>query len=157
MYKNKDGIQFSLADTYDLDSTLSPIILSALKKFKEVITHPKRKDWMGCPGKLLSEMFPKVKHDYSEEQLQQASDQWLDIIDKMIYAFDFKNAPDLLNYDFELNMRTIQEFEDGTSQITIDHTNDDEYERYKDDKIAWQLKVEEGHFLFSCYLQSLWW
>lgn len=150
-------VYFSYRDTFSLDSTLSPVILSALKRFKEVITDPKHADWRGVPSMVLCEMFPDLKDGASEEQLKQADIRWLEIIDSMIYAFDHKNEPDMKDYNFKFHHRVLERYENGGSRITIDNDNEAEYERYKADEKAWQDKVVEGHLFFGRYLQCLWW
>lgn len=150
-------VYFSYRDTFSLDNTLSPVILSALKRFKEVITDPKHADWRGVPGMVLCEMFPDLEGHANEEQMAQADARWLEIIDTMIYAFDHKNEPNLKDYNFKFHHRVLEEYEDGSSRITIDHDNEAEYQRFRADEKAWQAKVEEGLSLFSRYYQCLWW
>lgn len=156
MYMNRKGVQFSYNDTFSLDSTLNPIILSALKKFKEVITHPSRKDWVGVPSLVLGDLYPEHQGNYSDEELEAGSKLWLEIIDKMIYAFDIKNEPNLKDYAFEFNHLT-QKREDGNVSVNIKATNENEYSRYKVDEALYRTKVEEGLVLFGKYYQCLWW
>lgn len=150
-------VYFSYRDTFCLDSTLSPVILSALKRFKEVVTSPEHSGWRGVPGKLLLEMFPDLEGHANEEQMAQADARWLEIIDTMIYAFDHKNEPNLKDYNFKFHHRVLERSEGGASRITIDHDNETEYKRYKADEEAYHNKVEEGHRLLGQYLRSLWW
>lgn len=150
-------VYFSYRDTFSLDSTLSPVILSALKRFKEVITSPEHSDWRGVPGAVISDMFPDLVGHPSDEQMKQADARWLEIIDTMIYAFDHKNEPDLKDYQFKFHHHVLERFEDGGSRINIGHDNEEEYQRYKADQKEYEEKVVEGHNLFGQFYQCLWW
>ncbi|HBT8980354.1 TPA: hypothetical protein MCM29_005093 [Klebsiella pneumoniae] len=156
MYMNRKGIQFGVKDTWSLDSTLNPIILSALNKFKEVITDPSRKDWVGVPSLVLADLYPDHKGNYTDEQLEEGSKLWLEIIDKMIYAFNTKNEPNLKDYAFSFNHNTKQK-ENGNVSLEFSATNENEYSRYKVDEALYRTKVEEGLVLFGKFYQCLWW
>lgn len=150
-------VYFSYRDTFSLDCTLSPVILSALKRFKEVVTSPEHSDWRGIPGRVICDLFPDNDGNLTDEQSAQADARWLEILDIMIYAFDHKNEPDLKDYNFKFHHRVLERYENGDSRITIDNDNETEYQRYKADEKAWREKVEEGHTLFGRYLKCLWW
>lgn len=157
MYVNRKGIQFSRRDMWSLDITLSPIIHSALIKFKECSANNK-----GIPGKLLFELYPDSKGDYSEEETDFASTEWDKILDKMIYAFNLKNEPKIGNYGFkfghfEFEEQTEDEKAKGLHRMSpITVTNEEEYQRYRDDEdLHWQ-KVDEGHLLFGKFYRCLW-
>lgn len=152
MYKNRKGIVFGAKDTWSLDHTLSPIILSALLKFKECSGDNK-----GIPMSVLWDMFPETLYDQTEEQNEQASARWDEILDTMIYAFNLKNEPKIQDYAFTFNTNFSKMDNERLTKCEITPTNEDEYERYKSDEKAHQDKVEEGHLLFGKYLSSLWW
>lgn len=153
MYKNRRGIVFGVRDTFSLDRTLSPIILSALLKFKECSAGHK-----GIPGPLLCDMFPETLYDHTEEQYEQASARWNEIIDTMIYAFSLKNEPKIQDYAFTFKHSFIDSKDkNGFTKMDLSVTNEGEYERYKSDEKSYQEKVKEGHLLFGKYLSSLWW
>lgn len=153
MYMNRTSIVFGARDTWSLDHTLSPIILSALLKFKEC-----SKDYKGIPGLLLCEMFPEVAYDHTEEQYDQASARWEEILDTMIYAFNLKNEPKIQDYAFKFNHSFFEDTSpDEFTRMDFSVTNEEEYERYKFDEKAYQDKVTEGHMLFGKYLKCLWW
>ena len=149
---NKRGIQFSNKDTWSLDHTLSPIILSALLKFKECSG-----DRKGVPCNLLCEIFPDVKYNHTEEQLEEGEKAWQEILDKMIYSFDKKNEPKISDYNFKFITTFDPPKENGSKRMHISHTNDDEYQRYCIDAEEHGIKVEEGHLLFGKYFRNLWW
>lgn len=150
-------VYFSYRDTFSLDSVLSPVILSALKRFKEVVTSPEHSEWRGIPGRVIWDLFPDSDGNLTDEQSAQADARWLEILDTMIYAFDHKNEPNLKDYNFKFHHRVLERYENGSSRITIDHDNEAEYQRFRADEKAWQDKVEEGLGLFSRHFKSLWW
>ena len=152
MYKNRTGIVFGVKDVWNLDTTLSPIILSALLKFKECSAGHK-----GIPGNLLFEMFPdNPGYSYTDEQSEQASQRWDEIIDTMIYAFNLKNEPKIRDYGkfFSDNLFTTDE--NGNKKLDLTITNKGEHSRYNEDLEKHQAKVKEGHLLFGKYFQNLW-
>lgn len=157
MYMNRKGIVFGVKDTWDMGSTLSPIILAGLKKFKEVVTSPEHAMWRGIPGKLIMDLYPDLEGQMNEEQSAAADVEWLNILDKMIYAFDLNNEPELKDYNFKFSHRILERYEDGSSRITIEHSNEEEYQRYRADEAEHYKKVEEGHMLFGKYVDCLWW
>ena len=148
---NRMGIQFGAKDCWSLDCTLSPILLSALLKFKEV-----SKGRKGVPVTVLSDLFPECLYSHTEEQLEKGSEAWEEIIDKMIFAFDKKNEPKIEDYNFTFVHTFDDPMENGSRRAHITNTNEDEYERYKKDEVAYQSRVEEGHMLFGKYFQNLW-
>lgn len=150
-------VYFSYRDTFSLDCTLSPVILSALKRFKEVITSPEHSEWRGVPGMVIYDMFPDLEDGANEEQLAEADARWLEILDAMIYAFHHKNEPDMKDYQFKFHHRVLERLEHGGSRITIENDNESEYQRYKDDMKEHERKVQEGQKLFGQYYQCLWW
>lgn len=159
MYMNRKGVVFGYKDTFSLDYTLSPIILAALKKFKEVITDPKRADFAGVPSVIVADLF-SVDGKYPEttdEQMHEAVRVWYEIIDKMIYAFDVKNEPKISDYNFKINMREVEKFEDGSCRVAIDTENEKEYQRYQADEEKHNKAVQEGRELFGKYFSNLWW
>lgn len=155
MYQNRKGIQFGVKDTWSLDVSLSPIILSALLKFKEVITDPSRKDCLGIPSLVLEDLYPNHQGGFTDEQGEEGLKLWLEIIDKMIYAFNLKNEPNLKDYAFTFNHFT-ENTEDGLTKVNISPTNQVEYDRYRADEETHWKKVEEGHLLFGKFFRSLW-
>lgn len=151
-------VYFSYQDTFSLDSVLSPVILSALKRFKEVVTDPENVDYAGIPGRVIQDMFPDAGYDTTEEQSAQAHARWLEILDQMIYAFDLKNEPSIRNYNFKFN-RLFSDSEENSMYRKLDLSvdNQEEYDRYCKDTEEYHKKVQEGHELLGRYLASLWW
>lgn len=61
-----------------------------------------------CPGILLSEMFPSVL-EMTEEQEKLANGRWLEILDSMIYAFEYIHN----RSDYRLTEEETVRIEDG--------------------------------------------
>lgn len=142
-YTGRKGWQASYEDTFDLDYSLSPIILTALVKFRKQMDN----EWFGVPSKVIDECGYSIG-ETSEDDLQICSDKWKEIIDKMIYAFDKSNEPDIEDYDFGYN------FQD---KGLVQPANQSEYDRYREDeKLHWERK-DEGLELFGKFYTSLWW
>lgn len=89
---------FNYSDTFSLDQTLSPIIAEGLKKFLEVIKQDK---CVGVPHSILTEN--SLDSD-NEDHLQMGMGIWHSEIEQIIFAFDLKNEPDILDYDFDYDI-----------------------------------------------------
>ena len=143
--KVKGEWQAGYKDTYRLDYSLSPIIYAALKKFHDVLEkRNKEGECMGIPQGYMK----------NEEEWVTDSDvkDWLDDVQKMMYAFNPDSEPDIRDYDFSYpNMFTG----DGKCDFTC--SNEAERERYHEDRKKHQVKVEEGLKLFAEKYQDLWW
>jgi len=128
-----DKYIFSREDTWSLDITLNPIISEGLKKFLEVI----------------------VSDDIAGHPSDTTWEQWLDMLDKMIYAFD-SHEPEIP--DGYLHMEIIEEpNEQGDFPIEITVTDQIKYDIYKEELIMHENKVQEGLNLFAKYYKHLWW
>jgi hypothetical protein len=151
-------IIFGYKDTFSLDYTLSPIIAAGLIKFKEVITDAKNFDTVGVPTKVLVELFGDKQHEFTEEELSLGSKRWVEIIDKMIFAFSGEE-PDIKDYAFSFGEWKTEPVEGGYRLLksSLEPNNKEEYQRYKDDQLLYQNKKEEGLQLFAQYYENLWW
>ncbi len=104
-YTGRQGWTTSYRDTFNLDCTLSPIICSALKKFKEVLIE---KACKGIPSIVTQDLIDQGIVSYTDEDSYQLSEEdfdkvyhyYLDYIDQMIYAFDESEEPCKNDYDF---------------------------------------------------------
>lgn len=142
MRKSKGKWVASRRDVWDLDYTLSPIILAGLVKFKETIIKSK---YSGVPS-----LFVKGE-DVTDEEVK----EWHNIIDSMIYAFDNDNIPDIQDYNFKINLE-YGEKSTGSTQIFLNCDNEEEKQRYYKDLEDHQKKCEEGRILFAKYYENLW-
>jgi hypothetical protein len=136
---------FSYKDTFDLDATLSPIIYAGLVKFREVITSSDHEFARGVPGKVISEYYPD--YDGTGELPEGSFEKWVEIIDKMIFAFDESRVPDISEYNL-----LYECFDDD-----IDEGNEDRHKKYDSDIREWRSKVLKGNHLFAEYRDCLWW
>ena len=142
MRKSKGKWVASRKDVWDLDCTLSPIILAGIVKFKETIIKSK---YSGVPS-----LFVKGE-DVTDEEVK----EWHNTIDKIIYAFDKDNMPDIQDYNFKINLEHGEKA-NGSTQIFFNCDNEEEKERYYKDLEDHQKKCEEGRMLFAKYYENLW-
>ena len=141
---------FNYKDTWSLDSVLSPIIASGLKRFKEVITDPRQEHRVGFPSSL---------YDIAEEGATEDEmfDLWLATLDAMIYAFEAKEP------DYPSGMIKHEKGEttmiDGHTYTECLLTVVDEVglARFRQEEADYWDKVKEGHALFAKFYTSLWW
>src|SRR5690554_6672662 len=127
---------FTTDDVISLDETLSPIILAGLRKFKEELIESKY-------GSYPAEMFDLIGVEGYNPTIGEDEDcwnKWLEILTKMIYAFDPKEEPNMDEYGFEFEWQDDPE----TGQVSIDVTDKTEYDRFRDDEKDWERKCKEG-------------
>src|SRR5690554_2674835 len=142
---------FKYKDVISLDETLSPIILAGLRKFKEELIESKY-------GSYPAEMFDLIGvegYNPTDEEDEDCWNMWLEILDKMIYAFDPSNAPNENDYGFGFEYESIPTRE-GFSRMNIEVTNQEEYDRFRKDEKDWYEKCKEGRILLAEYFDSLW-
>jgi hypothetical protein len=147
--------EFQYEDVVSLDETLAPIILAGLKKFKEELVES---DVRGYPHRMFSLVGIDEGSDVTDEQDQASFEMWLDVLDRMIYAFDPGNEPNMDDYNFEFEWIEYPKegCEDGLSRIDIDVTNQEEYDRFRQDEREWYDKCKEGRMLLAEYFTDLW-
>lgn len=134
---------FSYKDTYSLDDVLSKIILAGLVKFKETIVNSQ---FSGVPSSFVKGSA------ITEEDVA----EWHSVIDKMIYAFDKTNVPDIRDFKFKIEMERKETKTNGSTQIFLKCDNEEERERYYDALEEHNKKCEEGRLLFAKYYENLW-
>jgi len=143
---------FKYKDVISLDETLSPIILAGLRKFKEELIESKY-------GSFPSGMFDLVGvEEMKEPTLDQEEDawqMWLEVLDRMVYAFDPTEEPSLDDYGFEFEWQSSPT-ENGNTLVSIDVTDKEEYDRYRTDQDDWMDKCREGRMLLAEFYDSLW-
>ncbi|QDP66531.1 MAG: hypothetical protein Tp1111DCM1126091_37 [Prokaryotic dsDNA virus sp.] len=127
---------FGRKDTVDF-RTLSEIILAWLVKFRDDY------DKLGIYS---------VPVDIAEAHPENSSEKWLEIIDKMIYAF----ADIEPEYSGEITIHTDRIENSGYRRLTTEVSDQDAWERYREESLEHQQKVEEGLMLFGEYFRSLW-
>lgn len=71
-------IELNSDDMYSLDCTLAPLLLAAVKQFKEVAN--------GCPAKLTGYWNDET----IETTIEEGMAAWHAILDDMIYAFEIE-------------------------------------------------------------------
>ena len=143
--KKKGEWQFGYRDTFSLDMSLGPIIYAGLKKFHEVLSE------RSASGKSYG-----IPQEYAVEPFENwdvNKNQWLSDIEKMMYAFNPKSEPDIMDYDFDFP----NFMKEGSDAVDFTCSNEAERNRYHEDCKIHQQKVEEGLKLFGEKYQDLWW
>lgn len=143
MRKSKGKWVASRRDVWDLDCTLSPIILAGLVKFKEAVVNSQ---FSGVPSAFVK------GQDVTDEEVK----EWHNTIDSMIHAFDKDNMPNIKDYDFKTNIEHGEKKANGSTQIFLNCDNEKEKQRYYKDLEDYQKKCEEGRLLFAKYYENLW-
>ena len=142
---------FKYRDVMSLDETLSPIILAGLTKFKEELVKSK----YGSYPVAMFEIIGVDGHNPTIGEDEDCWHKWLEILDKMIYSFDPDEEPNINDYGFEFEWQSGST-ENGNSLVSIDVTNQEEYDRFREDEKDWYEKCKEGRMLFGEYYESLW-
>lgn len=145
-YSGRKGWQAHYKDTFSLDYTLSPIILAALKKFREQL----HKDMFGYPSRL--------KTDFS---LPEDSDLgpiiWEGLIDHMIYAFDMDNEPKAEDYGYTIDLIRGEKLDNGCTPVSFKVSSEEAKEAYYAAEKEYEDLCRKGRELFAKYYHNLWW
>lgn len=151
-------VYFNQRDTFSMDYTISRFMVPALKAYRDVIKerHDNNKV-VGVPGEVMTQLFPDAGYEYSEEQLSQGMEEWLRRVGEMIFAFDPKSDPDLKDYNFSFQTKVVERYENGSSRISIEHDNEEEYQRFRNDEKLYHERKKVGLQYFSDHYDSLWW
>lgn len=136
-------------DTWNMDHTLSCIILPMLKQLKDTKQGAPYVDPEDCPVELTPE--PNEGHDVDSTHFE----RWDWVLDEMIFAFDSKVTDDWEGqfqsgeFDYEFEDR-----EDGYSEMIKgpNHTFEIDMEGRK----AYGDRIQKGFELFGKYFQGLW-
>ena len=107
-YSGRKGWQANYKDTFSLDYTLSPIILAALKKFRE----QSHKDMFGYPSRLNTDFSLPDNSDLGPII-------WEGLIDHMIYAFDMDNEPKAEDYGYTVDLIRGEKLDNGCTSVSF--------------------------------------
>lgn len=143
MRKSKGKWVASRRDVWSLDDTLSPIILAGLVKFKETIVNS---EFSGVPSSFVK----------GQDVTDQEVSEWHGVIDKMIYAFDENNIPDIQDFKFKIEMKHGETKVNGSTEIFLKCDNEEEKSRYYEALKDHNKRCEEGRMLFAKYYENLW-
>lgn len=141
--------EFNRKDTYNLNSTLSPVIAAGLKKFLEVI---QERDG-GVPGKFIQENLLKTETD---EEMEIAFGAWTDVIREMIFAFDSEEP----SFDGEFFEGPDHGKEGSVKNCKIwdmRPRDQEAWDKYMKDSREYEERVQKGYELFGKYFDNLWW
>lgn len=156
--RNNDSIhvQIDRHDTWSLDSTLAPIHLASLLKFKE--------DNTGMPADFLthtSDTTSNYVFDWYAEGDKEANDiaakNWDDVLDKMIWAF-FQLT---INWEDQYYHGTMDFIWEDINQLGVsvksikDANPDGHWSDYEGLRLH-EERIQEGLELFGKYYRNLW-
>lgn len=108
-------------------------------------------------GEIIHAWLVKFRDDYVELGLTSipvglSQEEYLDIIDKMIYAF----ADIEPEYSGEIRKKTVEPDEHGLIPFKLEVSDEEAWQQYKEDVREHEHKVAEGLKLFGEYFRSLW-
>lgn len=145
-YSGRKGWQANYKDTFSLDYTLSPIILAALKKFREQLY----KDYFGFPSRLST--------DFSlPEDSGLGPIIWEGLIDHMIYAFDMDNEPKAEDYGYTVDLIRGEKLDNGCTSVSFKVSSEEAKEAYYAAEKEYEDLCRKGRELFAKYYHNLWW
>ena len=127
-------------DTWNIDSTLAPIILPLLKQYRATSQGSPPTEDADVPEHLRSTAAPPRAVDEHADKFWEARWHW--IVDEMIWAFEQLNNP-----------------EHDSQFFTHPDPPDDDYANIKldsDGLAAHEERINRGLTLFGKYLRGLW-
>ena len=141
-FERQVEIEIDYYDTWNMDNTLALIILPMLKQLKET------KHGVPC----CMPAYDDDQYGDSEKTLEKASEQWNEIMDKMIWSFEQLCSDDWGESQFwiekpKLRTKTVN----GDTSVWKQAGNCD-YEGLK----AHNDRIQEGLDLFGKHFRSLW-
>lgn len=145
-YSGRKGWQANYKDTFSLDYTLSPIILAALKKFRE----QSHKAMFGYPSRLNTDF--SLPEDSDLEPII-----WEGLIDHMIYAFDMDNEPKAEDYGYTVDLIRGEKLDNGCTPVSFKVSSEEAKEAYYAAEKEYEDLCRKGRELFAKYYHNLWW
>ena len=145
-YSGRKGWQANYNDTFSLDDTLSPIILAALKKFRE----QSHKDMFGYPSRLNTDFSLPENSDLGPII-------WEGLIDHMIYAFDMDNEPKAEDYGYTVDLIRGEKLDNGCTPVSFKVSSEEAKEAYYAAEKEYEDLCRKGRELFAKYYHNLWW
>ena len=145
-YSGRKGWQANYKDTFSLDYTLSPIILAALKKFRE----QSHKDMFGYPSRLNTDFSLPENSDLGPII-------WEGLIDHMIYAFDMDNEPKAEDYGYTVDLIRGEKLDNGCTSVSFKVSSEEAKEAYYAAEKEYEDLCRKGRELFAKYYHNLWW
>lgn len=138
------SVEIDKFDTWNLDHTLALIISKALKQYKE-------NDINSIPGSFFeqstaysfTQMAFKFYEDDNELVEKEASKQWVEIVDKMIFSFEQAINEEGMYGEgqfYSIDPHNLK------VKVKVNYVELDEH----------NAKIQEGFDLFAKYYRNLW-
>lgn len=138
---DKNNVKMQYKDSFDVDQTLAPIIAECVKNYRKVIIE---NDNFGTPQEIVNQC----------KDFEEARQKWIDILDKIIYAFDSPEP----EYEGDFIEGPEHRKQDGKFiKWDMQPTDLQAWERYQVETEEYWVKKQEGFELFGKHYQSLWW
>lgn len=153
--KSKGKYRWQRKATWSIDCSMSPVILAYLETLLSQLDVP---DYCGgIPMHYCKKAVLEINQELSDDEVMEkiyegdfdhdlAHNLRIDDIKFMIYGFDERNAPDILNYDF-----------DFLWDQNLHCTNEEEMARYQADDDAWSGHKAQAHKMFGELYATLDW
>ena len=146
--KREVKIHLDPYDTFNMDATLSLIILPMLKQLKKNQHGSPNVDPKDVPKHLRPKKKPSHKNGYVDDTHHE---RWEWVLDEMIWAFE-QNQPDCeWEYQYYSGVNDWQ-FVDGHMVKGPNHTHEVDMKGLK----AHEARMQNGMILFGKYFRSLW-
>ena len=127
---------YSKRELWSLDHTITDFVLPRLKAFRHGESNSITEGGpAGCP---LVDGYDADK--MGDEESDAMYQEWLDILDKMILAFEYH----------QLGMRDVKTISSMWQE------GNEEYKKYREEECRREKVIEEGLALFGKYYQALW-
>lgn len=146
---------FGYKDVYDLTEVFDPIIYEGLKKFLET---KREKNICSIPVSVIEDYgLNPMDQTHTEEQMDEVSKYWEQLLEKMIYAFNPNKEPQMEDYNYDVEITFSRKDEKGNSLFNLTPNNEEAQENYYKAVDEWRQRVDEGRNLFIKFYDNLWW
>lgn len=150
--ERKIKVRIDRYDTWDMEDTLSYIILPMLKQLQKSKQSAPFVDDADVPGHLRSTSAPPKENDWDTDENHFKRWDW--VLNEMIFAFKAKTF-DWEDQFYSGNWDMISvKHEDGT--ITMEKGSNHTYTVDNEGKKAYHDRITNGYRLFGKYYESLW-
>lgn len=154
--KSKGKYKWQRKATYSVNWSLNPVIISYLELLHNQLSTA---EYYGIPSYYCQKQaeIQGIDEWYSDEvDLDAAHKLRMKDLEELIYIFNEKNAPDIEDYDFEIETIFGKKSE-SFSTVKFDVKGQEELDRYNKDELEWKERKKAGQELFGKIYQCLDW
>lgn len=160
--KQKIKVRIDDYDIWNMDTTLSHVILPMLKRLKEEKQGVPPVDDEDVPSELRSDVSPPEKEYHVDGNY---ANRWDWVLDEMIFAFESKvdDSWEDQFYSGESDTKFVPVDKDG-NEVSEDQAvafdmqtgPNDTFKIDKEGRSAYLARIQRGFILFGKYYQNLW-